>query len=105
MEAPEQIEGNERMLHSPGEELPSWCERHCGFKAWKLLTALAGVVAVAFYIGNLLFGNASLEVLMQLESYETNLKSEIARLKKENAALQKEYFELKELEPSGSDGR
>ena len=81
----------------------SWCERHCGFKTWKLLAALGGVVAGAFYISNLLFGNASLEVLMHLESYESNLKSEISRLKKENAALQKEYFELKELEPAESD--
>ena len=79
---------------------PSFIERTFGFKAKKFALALAGVIVVALYLGNLLFGNASLEVLMQLEKYETHLKDEIVRLKQENAKLQKEYFELKELEPS-----
>jgi uncharacterized protein YlxW (UPF0749 family) len=79
---------------------PSFIERTFGFKAKKFIVALVGVIVIALYLGNLLFGNASLEVLMQLEKYETHLKDEIARLKQENAKLQKEYFELKELEPS-----
>jgi len=79
---------------------PSIIERYFGFKAKKFGLALVGVVIIALYIGNLLFGNASLEVLLQLEKYETHLKAEIVRLKQENAKLQKEYFELKELEPS-----
>ena len=79
---------------------PSFIERTFGFKAKKFVLALAGVIIMALYLGNLLFGNASLEVLMQLETYETHLKDEIVRLKQENAKLQKEYFELKELEPA-----
>ena len=79
---------------------PSFIERTFGFKAKKFVLALIGVVAMALYLGNLLFGNASLEVLLQLEKYETHLTSEITRLKQENAKLQKEYFELRELEPS-----
>lgn len=81
------------------EEL-SWSERTFGFKGWKFLLALVSVILVAFYISNLLFGNASLEVLMKLETYRTHLKTEIDRLKEENAKLQKEYFELRELSPS-----
>jgi len=75
-------------------------EHYLGFRAQHFLLALGGVVVVAFYVGNLLFGNASLEVLLQLETYEGHLTREITRLKQENAALQKEFFELKELEPS-----
>ena len=78
----------------------SFIERTFGFKTKKFALALVGVVIMALYLGNLLFGNASLEVLIQLEKYETHLKDEIVRLKQENAKLQKEYFELKELEPS-----
>lgn len=76
----------------------SLIEHYFGFSTWKFFGALAGVVAAALYISSLLFGNASLEVLMHLESYERHLKSEIVRLKDENARLQKAYFELKELE-------
>jgi len=83
-----------------GTERPSLIERYFGFQAKKFFLALAGVVAVALYISNLLFGNASLKVLLQLETYEKHLIQEIDRLKQENAALQKEYFELKELEPT-----
>ena len=77
-----------------------WIERYLGFRAKHFFLALAGVVITAFYVSNLLFGNASVEVLLQLETYEEHLTNEIARLKQENATLQKEYFELKELEPS-----
>ncbi|WP_345985702.1 hypothetical protein WCX49_00905 [Sulfurimonas sp. HSL-1656] len=83
-----------------GYASPDIVERYLGFKTKHFLLALAGVVLGAFYLSNLLFGNASLEVLLQLENYEGHLASEIARLKQENATLQKEYFELKELEPS-----
>jgi len=81
-----------------GEVSLSLSERYLGFKGWKFMTALVGVVALGFYIGDLLFGNASVEVLMQLENYESHLKKEIVRLKRENAKLQKEYFELRELD-------
>jgi hypothetical protein len=36
---------------------------------------------------------------MELEEYELYLSDEVSRLKAENAELQKEYFELKELSP------
>ncbi|BCD68788.1 hypothetical protein [Nitratiruptor sp. YY09-18] len=57
------------------------------------------LVVLAVYIGLLLFGVNSVEVLYQLNVQEKNLQRNIEYLKKENARLQKEYFELKELEP------
>lgn len=78
----------------------SLIERTFGFRPKTFILTLAGVIASAFYLSNLLFGNASLEVLLQLERYEIHLTKEITRLKQENAKLQKEYFELKELEPT-----
>lgn len=78
----------------------SWVERTFGFKAWHFAGALLGVILVALYISRVLVGNASLEVLMEIEQYESHLKQEISRLKEENAALQKSYFELKELQPT-----
>ncbi|MEA3513433.1 MAG: septum formation initiator [Campylobacterota bacterium] len=54
----------------------------------------------AYYISNLLFyGNNSYEVYLNLVERKLELKNEIKRLQNENAALQKQYFELKNLEP------
>jgi uncharacterized short protein YbdD (DUF466 family) len=36
-------------------------------------------------------------VLVGLEDYETYLKTQTSQLKNENAELQREYFELKEI--------
>jgi len=77
----------------------SLIERYFGFSTWKFFAAVFGVIVAAFYISKLLFGNASLEVLMRLDRYEQHLSAEIDRLKQQNAQLQKAYFELKELEP------
>ena len=74
-------------------------ERYLGLSWAKLFFALFLVLALGIYIGILLFGDNSLDVLLNLEEYENYLKDEIYRLKHENAALQKEYFELKELQP------
>ena len=57
------------------------------------------IVVSSMYIGNLLFGKSSLDVLIQLEGQENELKNEIAYLLEDNARLQKDYFELKNLEP------
>jgi hypothetical protein len=81
------------------ESSQSLPERYLGLSWLKLLFALFLVLALGIYIGILLFGDNSLDVLLNLEEYETYLKDEIIRLKHENAALQKEYFELRELQP------
>ncbi len=67
--------------------------------AVKVLAALLLIIAIGVYIGNLLFGKDSVEVLIEIQNKERALKREVQRLKEENARLQKEYFELKQLEP------
>lgn len=78
----------------------SWFERNVGFKGRYFLLALIGVIMAGVHIHYMLFGNASVKVLLEVEEYENQLKQEIKRLKQENATLQKDYFELKELQPS-----
>ena len=56
------------------------------------------VVVISIYLGILLFGTNSVEVLLELENQEKRLRRSIEYLKMENARLQKEYFELKQLE-------
>jgi cell division protein FtsB len=57
------------------------------------------VVALGVYVGDLLFGNNSLEVLLNLQEKKAILKREVESYKKNNAILQKNYFELLQLEP------
>ena len=76
----------------------SFSEKYLGLSWPKLLIAVALIVGLGIYLGILLFGDNSMQVLLELEEYETYLKEDIERLKTENAAMQKEYFELKELD-------
>ncbi|NOQ30041.1 MAG: hypothetical protein GQ570_02840 [Helicobacteraceae bacterium] len=73
-------------------------QKYLGLSAKTFFISLFIVIVFSLYLDTLLFGNYSLEVLLNLMEYETFLKEEIYELKHENAALQKEYFELKELE-------
>ncbi|WP_456453113.1 FtsB family cell division protein [Hydrogenimonas sp.] len=70
-----------------------------GIPLQRILIALAAVVALGVYAGVLLFGPNSLTVLLGLEEQHATLERHIKSLKARNAALQKEYFELKQLEP------
>jgi len=65
---------------------------------WKLLALFSLVALFAVYTGNLLFGQNSISTLFTLEDQRDHLKTEIERLKEQNAKYQKEYFELKRLE-------
>jgi cell division protein FtsB len=65
----------------------------------KLMFLIIFAIAMGLYIGDLLFGNNSIEILFRVKNKKEILKREIKRLKEENAKLQKDYFELKELEP------
>ena len=58
------------------------------------------VVCFGVYVGNIVFGKRSLDVMLSLQEQKTQLKCDVETLKKQNAQLQKAYFELKELEPS-----
>ncbi len=79
------------------EEPKNWAEQHFGLGWGKVITIAIIVITIGIYIGNLLFGNNSLEALLQLQEYESTLTSEVKKLKEENALMQKEYFELKEI--------
>lgn len=61
--------------------------------------SVAVTIFLANHVADLLFGKNSFEVYTSLNKKEKHLRSEIKRLQQDNARLQKEYFELKNLEP------
>ena len=63
-----------------------------------LVTAI-GILLFGIYVGVLIYGENSLTVLNHLKEKKQALKQEEKTLKVENQRLQKEYFELKQLEP------
>lgn len=66
---------------------------------FKILTLVVLVTGFGIYIGDMLFGKSSLDVLLNLQSIEKSLEIRVDSLRHENAILQKEYFELKDLDP------
>ncbi|HQS67083.1 MAG TPA: hypothetical protein PLM93_07860 [Sulfuricurvum sp.] len=90
-------EEHEQILYDE-QHYQSFSERRFGLSTSKFLAACGFVLALLFYLGVLIFGNNSLSVLFQLEEYQSFLSDDIENLKTQNAALQKQYFELKELE-------
>ena len=62
---------------------------------------LTAVVIILFgvYLGVLVYGENSLTVLSDLKQEKQDLLIEAKRLKSENQRLQKEFFELKQLQP------
>jgi hypothetical protein len=76
----------------------NFAEQYFGLSWPKLSIAVVLIICLGIYLGVLLFGTNSLQVLLGLEEYETYLKEDIDRLKTENAVMQKEYFELRELD-------
>jgi len=77
-------------------------ERYLGLSLGKFFVLLSIILLLGIYIGILLYGTNSLEVLLDLQDYENYLQNDVTRLKDENSALQKEYFELQELSSSNS---
>ena len=57
------------------------------------------VICFGIYVGNIIFGKRSLDVMLGLQEQRDRIASDVEILKKYNAELQKTYFELKELEP------
>ncbi|MDR0579948.1 MAG: septum formation initiator [Campylobacteraceae bacterium] len=57
------------------------------------------VIIFGIYVGNILFGKSSFEVLWSLKSDKSRLERHIDGLKKENSDLQKKLFELQQLDP------
>jgi len=62
-----------------------------------VLFSLALTVYLSYHATNILFGDNSLQVYNSLKYKKEYLEDEILRLQKENAYLQKEYFELKKV--------
>ena len=63
-----------------------------------LVTAIV-ILFFGIYLGILIYGENSLTVLKQLKEKKDGLSQEKRVLKLENQKLQKEFFELKQLEP------
>lgn len=76
----------------------SFSERRFGLSTPKFFLITGLILAMCFYLSVLIFGNNSILVLIDLEEYQDFLIDDINHLKNENAALQKQYFELKELD-------
>ena len=72
-------------------------EKFLGISWTRLLVIAMIVITFGIYIGNLLFGDNSLAAFLELQEYQETLGDEVKKLKEENALMQKEYFELKEL--------
>lgn len=66
---------------------------------FKLFVLFIGVILFAIYVGDTLFGTSSLDVLLNLQADKDLLQKRVLYLKRQNASLQKEYFELKQLDP------
>lgn len=90
-------EEHEQILYNE-QHYQSFSERRFGLSTPKFIVACGFVIALLFYLAVLVFGNNSLSVLFQLEEYQSFLSDDIENLKTQNAALQKQYFELKELD-------
>jgi len=70
-----------------------------GLSLKTLLVTSIGILLFGIYVGILIYGENSLTVLSQLKEKKQRLLKEGIALKNENQKLQKEYFELKQLEP------
>jgi cell division protein FtsB len=74
-------------------------EAIAGLSIKALLVTAIGILLFGIYVGILIYGENSLTVLNQLKEKKQGLFEEGKALKNENQRLQKEYFELKQLEP------
>jgi len=64
----------------------------------KIVLVVVVAIILGFYIFDLMMGKNSFLRMIELNNNLKKLDKRVKNLKKENAILQKEYFELKELE-------
>lgn len=64
-----------------------------------LIVMFLVLFSLGAYSGYLLFGTNSLEVLLSVRGKKAILQEDVRVLQSENAKLQKQFFELKGLEP------
>jgi len=88
---------NQDEIYEDIDSSQSFTQKYLGLSFGKFLLMLLVVLSVGVYVGVILYGTNSLEILFGLQEYEEYLQSEIFTLKHENAELQREYFELKEI--------
>jgi len=88
---------NQEELYEEIDTTQSLTQRYLGLSLKKFIFLFMIVIFLGIYLGVLLYGTSSLEVLFGLQEYENYLSSEVVRLKDENAELQRQYFELKEI--------
>ena len=88
----------------PNEELfeeidnqQTFTQHYLGLSLNKFFILFSIVIVFGIYLGIILYGANSMEVLVNLQDYETYLKTQTTQLKNENAELQMKYFELKEI--------
>jgi hypothetical protein len=84
-------------LYEEIDDTQSITQKYLGLSLFKFFLLVLMVLAFGVYIGIILYGTNSVEVLLGLEDYQIYLQDEVLRLKSENAQLQREYFELKEI--------
>jgi len=75
-------------------------EKLVGLSLKTILVTMIGLLVFGIYLGTLLNGENSLTVLKALKEKKVSLRLQSKMLKMENQKLQKEFFELKQLEPS-----
>jgi cell division protein FtsB len=68
-----------------------------GFSLKTIVMILVGIVLFIWYVRALLFGENSLSVLNRLNREEADLMQQAQTLKQTNQRLQKNYFELIQL--------
>ncbi len=88
---------NKEELYEDIDNDQSITQRYLGLSLGKFLLFFSIIMVLGIYLGLLLYGTNSVEVLFGLQDYENYLQDEIVRLKNDNAELQREYFELKEI--------
>ncbi len=65
---------------------------------YKIIIVIIVAILFAFYVYDLLFGSRSYTRLIDLQNEYKSLQKHVRKLKSKNEKLQKEYFELKELQ-------
>ena len=66
---------------------------------FSVIALIVCVVLAGIFVGDVLFGKRSFEVLRRLQKEKAFLFTDVERLKKENAELQKLYLERRSLDP------
>lgn len=70
-----------------------------GVSYQRLALLIIVVISLGIYLGFLLFGENSLEQYLKLQDEKRYYQQLVIDLKEQNAKLQKDYFELKEVQP------